>query len=176
MPQRHNREHTEFEIAPRHWPRKQSLKFCVFSYISGLRYETAFFDTFGQHFGELLLVTPHWRTFFLASFRYRRILALNLQMGKKPESETRALRGGVSGSRKRFHFHFEVTNHLTAIPNYRDFNKWKFSFFLQRRIVDEFWHFCSHQIVTNVLPKRLDILLFYQEKNYSLISQYPTQR
>ncbi len=29
-----NREYTEFEIAPRHWPRKQSFKFCIFSYVS----------------------------------------------------------------------------------------------------------------------------------------------
>ncbi len=38
-----------------------------------LRYQTTVFDTFWQYFGELLLVTPDWRTFFLGSFWYRRI-------------------------------------------------------------------------------------------------------
>ncbi len=37
------------------------------------KYQTTDFDTFGQHFGELLLVTPHWKTFFLGSFWYCRM-------------------------------------------------------------------------------------------------------
>ena len=35
------------------------------------RFSLKVFNTFGQHFGELFLVTPHWRTFFLGTFRYR---------------------------------------------------------------------------------------------------------
>ncbi len=38
-----------------------------------LKYQTAISDTFGQHFGELLFVTPHWRTFFLRSRGHSRI-------------------------------------------------------------------------------------------------------
>ncbi len=95
-----DREHTEFEIAPRpyHILSQQNIVF-----------------------EPTLLVTLHWRTFFLGSFRYRRICVGNVfqnlmasSLGSAPEKKnTRehfpylSLHSAVNGN---FWIHFSTRN------------------------------------------------------------------
>ncbi len=55
---------------------------------------------------------------------------------------------------------------LSAIPENREFNKWKCSLFPSKTcIVDQFWHFIVTFGVTSILPKLVHMLVFSTEKN-----------
>ena len=67
-----------------------------------------------------------------------------------------------------------ATDGRTAIPENREFKKWKFSFFCQRHALStSFDIFVVTYRVTKFLPKLMDMLLFSMEKNWISIFCFP---
>ncbi len=64
--------------------------------------------------------------------------------------------------------------HKTAIPDNREFQKWKLSFFRQRHTLSTSFNiFVITYRVTNFLPKLIDMQLFSTEKNWISIFGFP---